>query len=161
METGAEWILAISLRKSNPLIFFLILEQSFDLLHSKEIFGTTSAEKHYEMRLFRALSWIQVYVQGDRVEGLLTDSDIYIATPIPKDVTLVSADIGRHFNRVPGTQVRLRKNTSEVQIEWKDVDFLYATNHPQQRAMRKADVGSMRKPDVGSMRKADVETIFV
>ena len=36
--------------------------QSFDLLHSKEIFGTTSAEKHYEMRLFRALSLSLIHI---------------------------------------------------------------------------------------------------
>ena len=35
---------------------------SHDLLHRVEIHGNTSAEKHYEIRIYDALSWIQFYI---------------------------------------------------------------------------------------------------
>ena len=42
---------------------------SYDLLRTKELHGNTPAEKHYEMQLFDALSWLQV---SDRNQSWLS-----------------------------------------------------------------------------------------
>ena len=98
----------------------------YDLLHNLEIHGNTSTEKHYEMRLYGALSWIQFYICPiyDLKRTIFHSSDLCIATPVPHGIHLEPSSVQKLFHLVPGKCVKLRGTTSKVQIDWECFDFL-------------------------------------
>ena len=59
-------------------------------------------EKHYEMRLFKALPWIQVFIKRYDEQSVFNQNDVHIATPMPEGVTFVPSRVLKHFRVVPG-----------------------------------------------------------
>ena len=84
---------------------------TYDLLHNVEIHGNTSAEKHYEIGLYGALSWIQFYIGdiNDLNRETFLDFEKAIATPVPHDMMLASSSVRDLFREVPGKCVKLRE----------------------------------------------------
>ena len=101
---------------------------TYELRHTVEIHGNTSAEKHYEMRLYNALSWIQFYVcqLDDPNRTGFSPFDSVIATPMPHEIQMSPSSIQECFKRYPGQCVRLRQCPSALQINWELFDFWVA-----------------------------------
>ena len=101
-----------------------LLFPTFDLLYDKKIKDTTMAEKHFEMRLFKTLPWLQLFACVDEGQTVFADDLLRIATPIPKDVRMEPSVIQDQFRIVHGSQVKLRRTTSKAQIHWEAFNFL-------------------------------------
>ena len=103
----------------------------YDLLYDKKFRGRTSAEHHYETRLFETLAWIQVYKGTDAA----TPYTRRVATPVPKSVCLQNFKDASVFEIVCGSKVKLRTDDSKVQISWEQFNFVMPTsnNDPSKR----------------------------